>query len=356
MCSQKKQIHKKILTLAAAAALLCAFACGCAQPNSPSRAASAAGDAYEGPAPAFSEIVPRNKSGLRAADGKYYPWVELVNDKETPLQLAEHYLTDDKSDPKRWQFPSVVLQPGERRVVFLSGLAHAEGGMHAGFALREDRNTLYLADLNGNVVDSISWVLPAVSNMAVVKEGYAVQYTPFPTPGEPNDPRALAHSTPENITESDPVILNELLLENRKGLADSDGDRPAWVELYNRSAVPVSLLGYALSDRLGDTARWLLPDITLAPGEYRVVFLSGKDRYEGELHANFTPDPESPAITLTALGENRMDFIPVVKKVPAAFAIGRTEDGSFRLFASPTPGEANSGMTFEAYKYTILAE
>ena len=84
------------------------------------------------------------------------------------------------------------------------------------------------------------------------------------------------------------LVLSELMVENDGAVRDEDGDYPRWVELYNSTAAELSLSGYSLSDREND-AKYPLPAITLAPGEYRVVFLSGKNRSaaDGNLHTGF---------------------------------------------------------------------
>lgn len=85
------------------------------------------------------------------------------------------------------------------------------------------------------------------------------------------------------------LVLSELMVENDKAVRDEDGDYPRWVELYNSTAGDLSLSGYSLSDRDNDATKYPLPSITLSAGEYRVVFLSGKNRAatDGNLHASF---------------------------------------------------------------------
>lgn len=77
---------------------------------------------------------------------------------------------------------------------------------------------------------------------------------------------------------SQEIVLNEIVSSNVATLADEDGDYPDWIELYNRGSNPVFLSGYGLSDDTGDPFQWLLPDITMMPGEYQLIFASGKDR------------------------------------------------------------------------------
>jgi hypothetical protein len=86
------------------------------------------------------------------------------------------------------------------------------------------------------------------------------------------------------------VWLNEVLPVNTSGLPDAQGEREPWIELYNSSAAPVSLDGLFLSDDYGNLSKWAFPaGSTLAPRQYRIVFLDGEpgESTANEWHANF---------------------------------------------------------------------
>jgi len=74
------------------------------------------------------------------------------------------------------------------------------------------------------------------------------------------------------------IVINEGSNSNYSSIADEDGDFPDWIEVYNAGNDTVSLYNYALSDSLDQTSEWLFPPINIAPGEFKVVFCSGKDR------------------------------------------------------------------------------
>lgn len=85
------------------------------------------------------------------------------------------------------------------------------------------------------------------------------------------------------------VWITEFLAINDRGLDDADRDESDWIELYNAESSEVSLEGWFLTDSRKDLTRWEFPAVTLGPGDYLVVFASGKDRRDpaGELHTNF---------------------------------------------------------------------
>lgn len=83
------------------------------------------------------------------------------------------------------------------------------------------------------------------------------------------------------------VIISELMEKNRAVLRDEDGDFSDWIELHNVSGKPVSLGGWRISDKSGEPG-WAFPDVTIEPGEYLLVFASGKDKSGSELHTDFS--------------------------------------------------------------------
>ncbi len=97
---------------------------------------------------------------------------------------------------------------------------------------------------------------------------------------------ALLTGLSQRVSGQD-VRFNELMPANASVLADMDGDFSDWFELYNASTQPVSLGGFAISDRADSPFKWMTPDLTLQPGEFRVLHASGKDTsgYEGEWDA-----------------------------------------------------------------------
>ena len=75
------------------------------------------------------------------------------------------------------------------------------------------------------------------------------------------------------------VILNELLAENGTSIPDDDGDFEDWVELRNSGPLETSHRGYALSDDPAAPRKWNFPDVSIPPGGYLLVWLSGKNRF-----------------------------------------------------------------------------
>ena len=84
-------------------------------------------------------------------------------------------------------------------------------------------------------------------------------------------------------------IISEFMASNSGTINDEDGDSSDWIEIHNPDASPVDLDGYRLTDDAGLPTLWTFPAVTLAAGDYLIVFASGKDRAVSgsELHTNF---------------------------------------------------------------------
>jgi hypothetical protein len=146
------------------------------------------------------------------------------------------------------------------------------------------------------------------------------------------------------------VIINEFLAGavSTNRLKDEDGEVQGWIELYNQGSRPVSLAGWALTDTAAAPDRWLFPDMMIQPGQYLVVFASGKDRTNLvgnlKLHTNFKLNPsggyaglfnaESPR---QAVSELRPDY----PEQRYDYSYGRDDQGLWRYYAIPTPGARN---------------
>lgn len=103
-----------------------------------------------------------------------------------------------------------------------------------------------------------------------------------------------------SLAQAAEVVISEILTQNTDGLKDEDGDTSSWVELYNAAPGPVNLRDWSLTAHTNHTARWLFPEVTLGSGEYRIVFVSGKNRRvpDQPLHTDFKLEDEKGYVAL----------------------------------------------------------
>ena len=82
------------------------------------------------------------------------------------------------------------------------------------------------------------------------------------------------------------LVINEGSNKNFNTILDEDDESEDWIEIYNSGNTVVNLEGYTLSDDLLDLQKWIFTDYELGPGEFLLVFCSGKDRYFNQIFQN----------------------------------------------------------------------
>jgi len=143
------------------------------------------------------------------------------------------------------------------------------------------------------------------------------------------------------------VFINEVLAANTDVNQDEAGEYDDWVELYNASAVTVTLDGMYLADNLAEPTKWQFPDgTTIPPGDYLLVWCD-RDIGQGPLHADFKLDRGGEEIGLFDTVTH--DLVPldwiIFGPQQEDISYGRQPDGSesWDFLAFPTPGMSNGG-------------
>ena len=297
----------------------------------------------------ISEVMPVNRTILRDADGDFSDWIELYNAGERAVDLTGYALSDNDSDHLKWPFPSRVVQPGERLVLFASGKdRRAEGEeLHANFRLSGDGEALRLYDAGGR---AISWVeygaVSADVSLSRNESGEIVQDLP-PSPGQENTGLG-AQSAASAVSVNDlGLYINEVL---------TSGEGEDWLELANTSGQEIDLSGMGLSDDPAHPRKWRFPaGARIAVGGYVVVTLAGgeadsqsiaEDRAPADYVADFALSAGETACLSMPDGK-LIDFIRT-QELRRDVSVGRVEGvDRYRCFAEPTPGRPNAAASYE---------
>lgn len=80
-----------------------------------------------------------------------------------------------------------------------------------------------------------------------------------------------------SFSYSSGIVINEIMASNSESLYDEDQQTSDWIELYNASTEDVNLDGYKISDKNDPAKAWAIPDTIIKPGEYLIIYASGKD-------------------------------------------------------------------------------
>ena len=131
-------------------------------------------------------------------------------------------------------------------------------------------------------------------------------------------------------------IISEILADNESGLRDQDGDWEDWLELYNPDPDPVDLGGYFLTDSPENLPKWRIPDDTvLLPGQFLLLFASGKDRAVAgqQLHTSFKLENNGEYLALVA-----RDGVAIVDEFAPTYPV-QFNDASYGVEQEPVLAE-----------------
>lgn len=201
--------------------------------------------------------------------GRFCDVVEITNRSDASVSTVGWYLTDN-ADPFRCALPEKTLAPGECMVIVCDG---ESGDGKAGFALSTGETLCLTTPFykRGEAV-VIASAGEGLSLLREESEDGAVYRAGDVSVGFANtdDGRTkyLATTVPTGLR------ISEVISSNTQTLRGSYGTCCDWVELYNASSEPISLADWYLSDDPDELRKGALPNETIAPGEYYVVFLS----------------------------------------------------------------------------------
>ncbi len=154
------------------------------------------------------------------------------------------------------------------------------------------------------------------------------------------------------------IVINEFMASNGNVISDEHGDFDDWVELYNYGSQSVSLENLYLSDRINNPSKWKLPDYTMAPDEYLLIWTDG-ETHQGPFHASFSLSIDGEDLILSAKNDNG-DFISIdeltFETQTRNISFGRYPNavgpwGSMKA----SPGESNNGLINSNFEYAQFA-
>ncbi|MBR5176793.1 MAG: lamin tail domain-containing protein [Bacteroidales bacterium] len=161
----------------------------------------------------IGEVLVENTCGIVDGYGQRNGWIELFNTSNGTVKFGGCYLSDDKSDLKKYHIPtsdrSAQLGPRQSVVFYTSGNS-SQGTFYTNFKLRNG-STLYLVSNDGRtIIDQVEIPadLPADQSVVRVPVGvkemeFKTQVNPNPTPGSYNG-NVDAKTKSQIMKEQDP--------------------------------------------------------------------------------------------------------------------------------------------------------
>ena len=279
-------------------------------------------------------------------------WIELYNPMDRPVDVDGFYLTDSTTNVMKGTLPALTVPAQGYLLVPLGPTVDPTQGI-AAFSLASTGEALYLFDDALGLVDMLD--VPALREglFYARRDDGTFGYSGVPTPGAANT-SDIYEEPLRTMAAGSPIHINEGLFRNRYSAIDAYGDRSDWVELVNRSKHACSLKGYYLSDDRNDLIKWSLPDLTLGPGEYLLVFLSGRASTDTEIHAPFSLSDRDEGCFLYRAEGLEMELLPYPQDLPENVSVGLDGDGNLVYYAYPTPGYANAQAFTGAFPASVF--
>ncbi len=144
------------------------------------------------------------------------------------------------------------------------------------------------------------------------------------------------------------VVINELMADNEKTLADPQGEFDDWIEFRNLTDQEIDLSGCYLTDDPNKPRKWPFPaHTTIAAAGYLLVWADEDGLAPSGLHANFKLEKAGEQILLIDIDANLNAVLDTVTYTTqkADRSVGRSpSDADQFILMQPTPGQPNAGF------------
>lgn len=304
-------------------------------------------------------VMTSNPSICLSVEDQYYDWIELKNTGYADVDLSGWKLSDDVDLRGAFEFDSVVLPARETMIVYCDAAPaeYAGAEVFSGFRLSADGEDLALVSPDENHIDAVQ--VPAMGGGDIWQREESGEYRLISYFDLTRDDADYAPDLKPRYADNT-LYISEIMPANRTTLPDGDGEYSDWVELYNGSSAPVSLKDYSLSDDDTNRLKWIFPDAVIQPGEYMVVFASGKNKTDasGRLHAGFRLSTSGEAVRLYDPQGNTLSYVEY-GAADGDISLSRITGGNFTDTIMPSPGYENTaagGRAALGTEYDMLSD
>ncbi len=279
------------------------------------------------PTPGYENVLDADKliitelmcdNSLYPIDGALCDWIEIFNAGEVDLLLSDYWASDKPDIPYLSRLPEVTLKPGEYLVLC--------GDRELSFGLSKSGETVLLTRKDGVTSCSVTYE-PFDENCSYTSD---LGICKTPSPGYPNGKDGMYRY----ISDRGGLVINEVISSNSK-YKKYNADYYDIVEIFNGTSESVNLGEYYLSDKSSNLQRYKLPDVTIKPGAFQLIYCTG----DGGGDPDFGISSKGEKIFLTKEGGYVCDALNVPMLLHN-MSYGRFE-GKLAYFETPTLGSAN---------------
>ena len=136
----------------------------------------------------INEFLTDNESIIADETGVYEDWIELYYNTTQTINLEGFSLSDDLNETNMWLFPDIEVI-GEGYLLIWADDDVEDGELHANFQLSGSGEDIGLFDVNGNLIDGLSFGEQGEDiSYGRIPDGLGEwQSLNYPTPGESNE-------------------------------------------------------------------------------------------------------------------------------------------------------------------------
>jgi len=104
----------------------------------------------------INEFMASNDITIADQNGEYNDWVELYNNSSNSINLNNYYLSDDMSNPYKWQFPDTSIAAGGYLIIW-TDKDTLQTGLHSNFKLSAAGEAIILSNNSKSLLDQIAF-------------------------------------------------------------------------------------------------------------------------------------------------------------------------------------------------------
>jgi hypothetical protein len=110
----------------------------------------------------INEAMSANESTIQDEAGQYDDWIEIYNAGPNPIDLQNYFLSDNATNPEKWEVTTSVVVPAGGYVIFWADEDQPQGPTHTNFKLNSNGETVMLTNSAGSLIDQIT--IPALDD------------------------------------------------------------------------------------------------------------------------------------------------------------------------------------------------
>lgn len=259
----------------------------------------------------INEVMANNKNTIVDSYGNSSDYIEIYNGNDYDINLEGYYLSDDNFDTKKWSFPDIILKSKEYLLVYASGLDKKDKELHTNFKLNNKGEVVTLSDPNGKSLSKLYYL----KTMEDTSYGYNGQEYIYYYEGTPNKENGNNYSKDKiNSTKKESkLVINEYMTNNISAYKSIDGKCYGMIELYNGNDYDINLEGYYLSDKYDNPSKYVFPNVTIKAKDYLLIYASGLNKNDKEIHTNFSLNNEDNILILSDNKKNEISKTYIIE-------------------------------------------